>query len=146
MEKPLWQRQNGTSTKTWYFLFNETSNNIPWWYKLAIRSHDKQFGHVSLMAPAGDGMFQLINPTPCGAELTISPILECLGYDDIGLILKSQGFKVIRYSFEQESSISIYNMPPTCVSLCKAIVGLKSNTITPFGLYKDLLERGGVLL
>lgn len=103
-----------------------------WWHPFCR----KGFGHVYVIQPQQRG----ITTTDFLHSGIINLWHDCLIADALNLALDS-GHRVLRY----EATLPLDDWPRgviTCVSVVKAIVGLRSLAVTPYQLYGALLKAG----
>lgn len=134
------------NTFTYYIAFAGGDYGNHWVHKFL---HD-EFYHCCVMAQTGR-YCTYVNPEFCRVDF------GAIYYDDYGqeptmpieyaiLGWAQKGFKIVRYqhTIDKKHSIRhIGNWFPTCVTLIKIIIGLKSWSQTPYQLYKDLIKQGG---
>jgi hypothetical protein len=112
---------------------------LPWlWGK------DKSKSHVLAFAKSGNGV-QAIEPTRKSIHLVYYENTDINHYIEWCI---DKGYTVVGSTHEADLSSwkGITNIIPTCVSITKILTGFASTSITPQGLYKELLARGGVEL
>lgn len=125
--------------KVWYLVFSKSKTPLPWWMKIFMYRHDKMFEHVSIVGPCGDSTI-FIDPTP-----------ECIdiAYSNVPLPTKELIHVrypeniTVRFIQKPESARILSNIVPSCVSVCKAVLGLDKCIITPYGLYNYAMKNGG---
>lgn len=125
--------------KAWYLVFTESKTPLPWWQKIFIRKHDKLFEHVSIVGPCGDSTI-FIDPTPACIDISYSniplPTKELID-------ARYPKNITVRYVVRPENIRTIGNVIPSCVSVCKCVMGISNGIITPYGLYKYVMNDGG---
>lgn len=84
----------------------------------------------------------LIHAVDLSVEFWTDPPLEPIPAEVYAKIWVDKGAVVVRIDTER-NIWNITNSLPSCVSVVKVMTGFNSYAITPYGLYKDLLRRGG---
>ena len=151
MVKPLWQIANSGCgreddycyDRIWYVVFMPHENVLPWWQKLLIRKHPPKLGHVALYSPVSDTHALLIDSTKRCVHIELREFAF-----PVHKVMKeiSRDLPVLMFRHDAQSSKHITNLVPTCVSLAKAVMGLKCWAVTPKGLYLHLLSNGASIL
>jgi len=130
--------------KKYHVVFRDGEN---WFQRLFLK---KGFGHIFLIQDIDSGERIVIDPLPEFLNIEsmgrsdvnidavmkeLSKTIECK-YIEVKVrknFLKKQRFKVIPALVPRFVS---------CVGIIKYILGIKCRALTPYGLYKRLLERG----
>lgn len=129
----------------------------PWWMRPFIAPG---FEHCFTLAQVG--------PVACVVEQVNYAILQhtywqtlelpegapvaiygCLDVEDVAAKWAREGYTVVRFrtSFSLANRVwGACNLLPSCVSLCKNLLGVKSWAQTPPQLYRWLLANGGELV
>lgn len=129
------QPQYFDEIQQWYVVFSK--RRVPrcyFWHWLL----KPEFSHLYLVREAPDGNAMLIDPLKWGVavQFTETPI------DDYLLGVSPHATAVLGYIADYRR---IFNFVPrgfyTCVTMVKAVLGLKTMTLTPFGVYRHLLRN-----
>lgn len=122
----------------WYFGFCEISDNAPWWMKLFTRFSPDWCRHVYCFCQAGPFIL-FVEPSPDKLHLDIK-------YSDVPLdvvaakeLLEERGHKVVKSN--HEFKYPKLALLPSCVTIAKTVSGYRSRAITPYGLYKELINE-----
>lgn len=130
------------SFSTWFFVFYR-DGELPWYKRFLCR----EFEHVSCFAQLGTGVVKL-EPTKYG--LLTSYV------EDVDAHLYARAWKesamdvkIVKHHIFDEFPKGLQwaaLMVPSCVSLVMASTGFWAVRLTPDGLLKSLLARGGWML
>lgn len=148
--------ENGASERTFYVLFYE-SERLPRWLRPFL---DPKYQHCCLAAQVG--------PVICVVDQCNNAIMQHAFWnwvqDDEGIVpgifapidvenwaetKACEGYEVIRYRGFFDAGNRVWhpcNALPTCVNLCKNLLGVTCWAQTPKQLYHWLLKNGGTLV
>ena len=125
----------------WIVIFNPRKENKRWWHPFV----NNRFNHVVMLYDIPDVGTVVMEALEWGIAVRFEPhsIEKCIEY------YGSDATAIVSYI-----SNHAYNVDPiprgiyTCVSMCKAFLGLRKCffVITPFQLYKFLLKQNSVVL
>lgn len=124
-------------------VFTPGEGNLPWWQKLALARHPKDFRHVVLFSPLTDTHAQVIEPAADQLHIELREFDQGWPAE---ILRVARLAPVLEYVAEPVTSRHFTNMVPSCVSVAKAVLGLDAACLTPLGLYRALLHRGAVLV
>lgn len=125
------------------------AEELPFWCRLFVR---EGFGHCYVMCQSG--------PVCVAVEQVNYAILQhCywnmlepgqpMNADLIARVWADMGVCVVRFSTRFSKGTRAWgacNALPTCVNLCKKLLGISCRAQTPFGLYRWLLANDGELV
>jgi len=118
---------------TYYIVFTDI-NVEPHWVHRFIR---KGFKHCFCFYEIEGERFCL--------NTTTANINYHLGVD--AAFFKNSTVLKFKYKFDFNNKIFYFwNMLPTCVSITKMVLGIRSRAITPYQLYKYLIKQGAFYL
>lgn len=140
---PLWQVPTSRSSRLWYVIFTPLVGNISWPKRLSMAGHPEDIKHVQLASPVTD--YHMLSFDPRQTHLHLD-LLELDKPFTLEMQALSKKHKIVAYWAEPETSVTAYNLVPSCVSAVKAAMGIKCKAQTPYGLYKHLLSDGGSLV
>lgn len=148
---------DGISSERTLFVVFCDADVVPWWMKPFVTPG---FEHCFTLAQVG--------PVACVVEQVNYAILQhtywqtlelpegapvaiygCLDVEDLALKWAGEGYVVVRIRTCFSYSHRVWracNLLPTCVSLCKNLLGVKCAAQTPLQLYRWLLANGGELV
>lgn len=99
-----------------------------------------KFGHVSVVKRSGN-LLVLIDPLITGVDVDV---VRPVNFTDVFTDLP-EDMTVLRIVLPQGNKLlasHFANYLPTCVTCVKALLGIRSWHMTPYGLYKELCKRG----
>ena len=142
---PLQMLGVGASKKTFYVVFSN-ANHLPLWFRWVTR---KNFEHCFVMAQAGI--------VCCAVEQSNYAIMQHTYWDTItpgkplsaellSSVWAEMGYTVIKFETAFSESNRVWNpcnALPTCVNLCKNLLGVSTWIQSPYGFYLWLLKNGG---
>lgn len=125
--------------QSWIIVFdNAAAHEKRWWHYFPFK-----MGHVYLLRDV-NGSTLMLNPLEWGLAVR---------HENIDISEAVQHYAANAQAILSFTSDYRRNVAPvrrgfiTCVSLCKAVLGLKNcRSITPFQLYKWLLKRGAIII
>lgn len=123
---------------TWYIVFTD--------YDVAPhpihRLLQKPFLHCYCFRQIGDHIF-FSNPTTSNID---TKVYQQVDAEELSQeILRKPNTKILKFKYRfdiKNKMFNIWNMAPTCVSVVKMFLGVRSRAVTPYQLYKHLLKRG----
>lgn len=130
------------------------AERVPWWMKPFVRPG---FEHCFALAQVGPVVcvveqvnYAILQHTywqtlqlPEGAEVAL---YGCLDVEELAAKWAAEGYMVVRFRSRFSSTHRVWtpcNLLPSCVSLCKNLLGVKAWAQTPLQLYRWLLAQGG---
>ena len=123
---------------TWYVVFTDEEVSP----HLIHRVLQKPFYHCYCFRQIGDHVY-VVNPTISNVD---SQIYEFTHASQLAQeISRNPDTKILKFKYKFDNSnrvFNITNMWPTCVSVVKMFLGIRSRAVTPYQLYKYLLKRG----
>lgn len=145
---PLPILEAGQSERTFYVVFSD-AHELPSWFKPFTC---EEFEHCFVMAQVG--------LVCCAVEQSNYAIMQhtywntvdpgkVLDADDLASIWAQCGYKIVKFSttFSEDNRVwCLRNALPTCVNLCKNLLGISTWHQTPKGLYCWLMENGGQIV
>ena len=75
---------------------------------------------------------------PCPKDIKIN-LHENISADDVAVSLIEAGHTVVKST--HKSRYCKFAFIPSCVTIVKTVSGYRSNSITPYGLYKSLVKE-----
>lgn len=127
------------SKKLWYAVFTSSEQN-PWYFNIFLWNTPKEFHHIFMMTPVTGSHMLVVDPT---GECLHIELREFEGGWTSEILRLAKDNPVVEFPSDPKSCRTISNCLPSCVSVAKALLGLKSNAITPYQLYQSLLKAGG---
>lgn len=137
--------------KEWYVVFKRSEYNIPWWQKIPLLFSPRDFWHVFLFAQSGQ-FIQLVETYNGNVDITIiadeDDPRKLVPAEGLALLYVEAGYHVVRIKLESnlKGFKLLGNLVPSCVSVVKVVIGLANFVVTPYGLYKWLVENGGEII
>ena len=134
----MYKKDSETLLNTVYIVFQEPIGIYP--AKFLYKFLKKGFTHCYIMIETKDAWLKI---EPMYGYVDISS-LDFAGKTNIRTILPDRAtHKIVKVKFDPwlEKEKKLQFGLKTCVTLAKAFIGLKSWTITPYGLYKSLLKK-----
>jgi len=151
------QATDGTSSDRTFFVVFCDSDAVPWWMVPFVRPG---FEHCFTLAQVGPVVcvveqvnYAILQHTywqtlqlPEGSDVVLYANLDV---EELAAKWACEGFTVVRFRTRFSRRHRVWmacNLLPTCVSLCKNVLGVKSAAQTPLQLYRWLIAQGGELL
>lgn len=129
---------------TWYYAFCEGDRTT-----LPSKITKKNFSHVVFFSQCGPTTIS-IEPLSTAINIVnyynLEEAYSAMAVENVALHFITHGFRVVKHShivYDDRSILHLANLWPSCVSMCKIITGYRSWALTPFQLYKSLLQNGG---
>lgn len=119
----------------WYVVFSKRRVPRCYFWHWFLKP---EFSHLYLVREAPDGNVMLIDPLKWGVavQFTQTPI------DDYLLGVSHHATAVLGYIADYRRTFTFVPRGLyTCVTIVKAVLGLKAMTLTPFGVYRQLLRN-----
>lgn len=127
----------------WFIIFSKNVEHLPWFARIAVAKTPPEFRHVYLCKGITNSHLLLLDPNPKHLRTDVIEVADDI-YNEME---KLANYNVVLHTIrEKDTSRTYKDIIPTCVSVSKYILGLDSKAITPYGLYKDLMEAGAVEL
>ena len=135
--------------QTFYIIFRRCDSKLPWWQRMFVPDKRMdEFSHCGVMMQFGCDVLQ-VDSDHQGVWFNKMFDKEVAGgFIDAELLAQAyereKGYKVLRYVASSRGVFHCGNLPPTCVTMVKSIIGRSSWEITPYQLYKGLIKDGAV--
>jgi hypothetical protein len=120
----------------WYVIFRSYQGNSSFLRKFLKVG----FGHVSVIKKSGN-MLIIIDPLTTGVAIDV---IRPTSINQIFINIPSD-MKVLHITLPTQNKLIIThfaNYLPSCVTCAKALLGVRSWSLTPYGLYKNLQKLG----
>lgn len=124
--------------QNWYIVFRSYQGNS-WILRNILKSG---FGHVSIIKQVGN-MLIVIDPLTTSIDIDI---IRPISIEHIFMHIPDD-MKVLNISLPKQNKLIIShfaNYLPSCVTCAKALLGVRSWSLTPYRLYKNLQKLGAI--
>lgn len=138
------QASQSLDDRLYYFWFQPLQNKINWLYRMRLKMQKlKSFGHVGVFMPVGDEHTIVFDPTDSIVDCRMHPFSSY----EIACEMDQLGYIVIIYKHNYKNSKikTLSMLIPSCLSFVKALTGVPSSAVTPYGFAKYLLNNGGYI-
>lgn len=136
--------------REWYFAFSESTEDLPWWQRLALMGDPEHIRHTYAFTQMGDYVL-FVEPHRTKIDFVLKYPDEDfpkMCANTMAQELVSHGHIVVKHVYipNIRGVKSIWNFIPSCVSVVKVATGYNSLARSPKQLLHCLIKNGANLI